>query len=83
VNVRVLDPREQQQQAEHRLDINRDEEQRIDVEAHRWSSVNAPQMAKLLLCWKRMDEDTTQSPCIAKGMVSGNLSSFSAIQVAL
>ena len=34
-NLRVLDPGEQQQQSEDRFDIDRDEEERIDVEVHR------------------------------------------------
>ena len=31
----ILDPGEQQQQAEHGLDVDRDEKQRVDVESHR------------------------------------------------
>jgi hypothetical protein len=33
-DLRVLDPREQQQQPENRLDVDRHEEKRIDVEIH-------------------------------------------------
>ena len=34
VNARILNPGEQQQQAQHGLDIDRDEKQRVDVECH-------------------------------------------------